>query len=386
MRAKALSLVAFLASGASACSGSGSASDARGTMETVIDTACPGLPAAGQWQNISPSGSDYTQTYTGINAVVVRPDNAAIVYAGADSHGIFKSSDCGATWALVSTGNNAKALSSGRPWSMAIDPVTPDVMYVVEGYGASGLWKSTDAGLDWMQVLTPNVTSAFYSGGQITGLSIDPTDHTHLVVESHGNCASGNLCAAESLDSGATWKLIDMPTVGAWAESSTIAIVNHSTWMYCGLFSGLFRTADEGATWSSVDVMGALPSCNYYEPYLWQANDRSYYMPAIAYAGPGLLRSEPDDTSSWTLVPNSPQDVVLLPTETHLVAGKSDGVYSIASQRDPTKWTTFMGPPAGMASVEGDLGGAPEFLAYDGTHHVLYVSTFSTGLWQTVME
>ena len=123
-------------------------------------------------------------------SVIVRPDNPAIVYAGADSNGIFKSTDCGATWALVNTGTNAAAMSSGRPWSLVIDPVVPDLMYAVEGYGASGLWKSTNAGVDWVQILTSNITGAFYSGGQITGISLDPTDHTHIVLESHGGVDS----------------------------------------------------------------------------------------------------------------------------------------------------------------------------------------------------
>jgi hypothetical protein len=365
----------------------GEKGDTVGTYDgPVADAACPSLPAAGSWKNISPPGSNYTTTYTGINAVVTRPDNPAVVYTGADSNGIFKSTDCGATWALVNTGANAAAMSSGRPWSMFIDPVTPDVMYVVQGYGASGLWKSTNAGVDWQQILTPNITSAFYSGGQITGISMDPTDHTHLVVESHGNCASGHACAGESTDSGATWTLIDLTAVGAWAESSTVAIVNRKTWLYCGLFSGLFRTADEGASWQTMQDMGALPSCNYYESYVWQASDGRYYVPAIAYAGPGLLQSPSNDTSSWTIVANSPQADLLMPTEVNLVAAKNDGTYWTATQSDPTTWQTMTGPPAGAAAVMGNLGGSAEFMAYDKPHHALYVSTFSTGLWQTVME
>jgi hypothetical protein len=396
-------LAALAGSTSIGCSGSAASSGTPATQETshdagipdgavgaydgpVADAACPMLPSFGQWQNISPPNSNYTATYTGINAVVTRPDNPAVVYAGADSNGIFKSTDCGATWALVNTGANAAAMSSGRPWSMIIDPVTPDVMYVVQGYGASGLWKSTNAGVDWQQILTPAVTGAFYSGGQITGISMDPTDHTHLVVESHGNCASGNACAAESTDSGATWAVIDLTAVGPWAENSTIAIVNRTTWLYCGLFSGLFRTADEGATWQTMQVMGALPSCNYYESYVWQATDGRYYVPAIAYAGPGLLQSPPGDTSSFALVANSPQIDLLVPTENDLVAAKNDGTYWMASQADPTTWQSMAGPPAGMPAIASDLGGSAEFMSYDHAHHVLYVSTFSTGLWQTVME
>jgi hypothetical protein len=140
-------------------------------METAppVDAGpCPNLPVLldGGWVNISPPGSNYASTYSGINAVAVRPDNPAIVDAGADSNGMFRSTDCGATWALVSTGQNAAAMTSGRPWSLVIDPITPDVMYTVQGYGTSGLWKSTNAGVDWANVLTPEITSAFYTGGQ----------------------------------------------------------------------------------------------------------------------------------------------------------------------------------------------------------------------------
>ena len=406
MRTLTVSLVGLLAcASAAACSGSSSSNGAHGGTDAsssggddggggsgaydgpVADSACPTLPSQGQWQNISPPGSSYTTTYTGINAVVTRPDDPAVVYTGADSNGIFKSVDCGATWALVSTGANADAMRSGRPWSMVIDPVTPDVMYVVQGYGASGLWKSTNAGVDWQQVLTADITAAFYSGGQITSISLDPDDHTHLVVESHGNCASGSACAAESIDAGQSWTLVDMSPVGAWAESSAVAIVNRKTWLFCGLFSGLFRTDDEGATWNPVQVSGALPSCNYYEPHLWKSPEGRWYVPAIAYAGPGLLRSAPGDPTAWSVVDGSPQADVLVATGSNLVLAKSsDSTYWIASQGDPTTWTTFAGPQAGAPAGAGNLGGGAEFMAYDPVHHALYVSTFSTGLWQTVVE
>lgn len=369
----------------------GSLPDSSGAYDgPVTNAACPKLPAAGQWQNISPPGSNYTTTYTGINAVAVRPDNPAVIYAGADSNGIFKSTDCGATWALVNTGANAAAISSGRPWSLAIDQVTPDVMYTAEGYGASGLWKSTNAGVDWQQVLTADITSAFYSGGQITSISIDPTDHTHLVVESHGNCASGGFCAAESSDSGATWTLVDLSSVGMWQEGSAIAIVNRKNWMMCAVFGGLFRTGDEGASWQSIDAGGALPVCNNYEPILWQAANGAYYLPAIAYAGPGLLQSQPNDTTSWSIVPNSPQASLLIPTDDNLFLARADesapAGYWTASQSDPTTWQSIPGPPSGDPTVSGNIGGGAEDVAYDGTHHAIYVATNSTGLWQSVIE
>jgi hypothetical protein len=388
MRVTRWALIALLGGTTTVACSSKPGSSTSGTWTgPVANSPCPGLPAPGQWRNISPPGSNYTSTYTGINAVVTRPDDPAIVYTGADSNGLFKSTDCGTTWTLVNTGANAAAMSSGRPWSMVVDQVTPDVMYVVQGYGASGLWKSTNAGVDWQQVLTPEITAAFYSGGQITSISVDPTDHTHVVVESHGNCASGSTCAAESIDSGKSWQLVDMSTVGGWAEDSAVAIVTPKTWLYCGLFSGLFRTDDEGQSWNQVQVSGALPSCNYYEPWLWKANDGRWYVPAIAYAGPGLLRSGPDDATSWSVVDKSPQANVLFATGANLILAKSnDSTYWIAPQTDPTTFATFAGPPAGSPAGAGNLGGGAYFMAYDAVHHALYVSTFSTGLWQTVVD
>jgi hypothetical protein len=358
----------------------GAGLDAKEEGVGVLDAgACGTLPGPGQWQNVTPPAA-MSDVNPGTSAIAVRPDYPSTIYAGTNGKGIFRSTDCGATWALVSTGAHASDMASGNGWSMAIDPVEPDTMYVVEGYGSSGLWKSTNAGVDWANVLDPTITAAFYANGFITGVNIDPANHLHVVVESHGNCASGALCAAESLDAGSTWKLIDMSSVGGWSENSSIAMVDKTTWLYCGLFSGFFRTSDEGATWLTVDAGGALPSCNYYDPRLWQAADGRYYVPAIAYTGPGLLQSAPNDATSWSLVSGSPQATVLLPTEKHLILSGRSGSFWIASQSDPTTWTALATPAAWMGNDSGI------FLAYDGVHHILYSSNWGLGLWQTVTD
>jgi|HubBroStandDraft_2_1064218.scaffolds.fasta_scaffold21223_3 hypothetical protein len=352
----------------------------------------------GGWLNVSPPGSNYASTYSGINAVAVRSDNPSIVYAGADSNGMFRSTDCGATWALVSTGQNATAMKSGRPWSLVIDPVTPDVMYTVEGYGTSGLWKSTNAGVDWTDVLTPEISDAFYVGGQITGISMDPGDHTHLVIESHqgDGCSYGTgpdggpligTCIAESTDSGMTWKLLQIPQ--PWEENSSVAIITRETWLWGGFFGGLWQTSNEGMTWTEVSVNDAgsspgLPNAyaetNYYEPYSWQDSSGRYYLPTKSWFLPGgVIRSDPNDTSRWTAIPGSPQAQFLYPTSTQLVmSSEADPHYYVASQSDPTTWSPLDGPDAALNS-QGGLG---VYEAYDSAHHILYSSCFNSGLWE----
>jgi hypothetical protein len=65
-------------------SSSGNPRDGSSELPPPVDAgACPNLPLLldGGWLNISPPGSNYATTYSGINAVAVRPDNPAIIYA-----------------------------------------------------------------------------------------------------------------------------------------------------------------------------------------------------------------------------------------------------------------------------------------------------------------
>jgi hypothetical protein len=363
--------------GGAGASDAGAAADTGPPPASCLSDA--GLMEAGAWQDITPKVQ--MLNYSGTNAVVLRPDNPAIVYVGVDTNGIFRSEDCGSTWNLVNTGMNAAAISSGRPWSMVIDPVNPDVMYTVEGYGVSGLFKSTNAGVDWDQILTPNITSVFNAGGQITGVSMDPTDHTHLVVESHqgtGTCDQATTtCLAESTDSGATWKLLTIPT--GWAEDSSIVIVDRMTWMYPTLFGGLWRTTDEGKTWTNQSPSGDQgASGNYYEAYMWQGPDGRYYLPSHTQ---GLLQSAANDTGTWSIVPHTPEGTQLIPTAASLVmSDEFSNSFYVAQQSNPTAWTSF---PATPPDTTQTTANDSSFLAYDRVHNILYTSNLNGGLWRT---
>ena len=283
------------------------AEDAPRQVPPTVDAgACPNLPALldGGWINVSPPGSNYASTYSGIDAIAIRPDNPAIVYAGADSNGMFRSTDCGATWTRINTGENAAAMSTGRPWSLLIDPITPDVMYTVQGYGTSGLWKSTNAGVDWTDVLTPAISAAFYAGGQITGIAMDP-DRSHpprhrvapglrLHLRRRSRRRRGrDLPGREHRQRHDLDPARDPATLG---RKQLVAMLGRKTWLWGGFFGGLWRTTDEGVTWTEVPVNDAgsspgLPNAyaetNYYEPYSWQDSTGRYYLPTKSWFLPG---------------------------------------------------------------------------------------------------
>ena len=83
--------------------------------------------------------------------LLIDPRQPDVMYAGAVSGGVFKTTDGGASWTpLVDTmGNIAIA-------SMDMDPSDPDVIYAGTGEGmdyrparGAGIMKTTDAGATW---------------------------------------------------------------------------------------------------------------------------------------------------------------------------------------------------------------------------------------------
>jgi hypothetical protein len=142
------------AGGAAARGGSGPAAGAGGDMRPPhVVGKCDGLGAVDQWEEISPPGMVKEPPYTGALVALVDTNTAGTVYVTTSRSGIFKSTDCGASWVKTNTGRNGDQLDAGLIWSAALDPVSPDTLYALAGYGPAGLWKSTNGGVDWDNVL-----------------------------------------------------------------------------------------------------------------------------------------------------------------------------------------------------------------------------------------
>ena len=195
--------------------------------------ACNALPSAGTWQNITPPTLNWAEwcapyngscpnpgssaggqigTY-GTTAFVLDPNSAGIIYLGTSSLGIWKSTDCGSTWAHIDTGTNGSVLDAGRNWTMVIDPTNSQVLYTVAGYGQGGLYKSTNGGVDWTQVLTQNVLNVTGAsscastnnvqpcGGNaafMEKVTMDPTNNLHLLAGFHADCTGSRPAGRDS--------------------------------------------------------------------------------------------------------------------------------------------------------------------------------------------
>jgi hypothetical protein len=344
--------------------------------------ACDALPEAGVWQEITPPGVAISDGLT------LDPINIGTVWLGADPQGgaggLFKSTDCGASWTHVNTGQNGSTVDGGRIWSLAIDPVQQGVIYVVGAYGPEGLWKSTNGGVDWVQLFPP--TSMFAQTVQYafaSNVSMDPHDHLHLVVGTHAPCM-GNyapVCQAESLDGGNTWNIVKIPNpTGSWVERTGPYAIDPTSWLYATEFNGMYLTTDNGASFTDVTPMGVKGATGgeFTTHPLSLSPMGNYYIPSF---GPGgLLTSK--DGRSWSVVPGVPsgqEQCVTVGNGKVYIADFGDGSYHVAAESNLSQWSNFPSPFAVAGGKQG-----PIYLSYDEAHKVLYSSNFTGGTWRVV--
>ncbi|NNF11874.1 MAG: hypothetical protein HKN72_01545 [Gemmatimonadetes bacterium] len=127
-----------------------------------------------------------------IGAVAVAPSNSSVLYLGSGEannsrssywgNGIYKSTDAGETWTNVGL---PESQHIGR---VVIHPTNPDIVYVAalgplysEG-GQRGLYKSTNGGRSWEQVLAPEVEGRTIG---VVDAVMDPTDPNTLYAASY---------------------------------------------------------------------------------------------------------------------------------------------------------------------------------------------------------
>lgn len=193
-----------------------------------------------------------------VYSIVVDPSNPAIVYAGIGYFatfsnarlGVFKSIDGGQTWSLSSNGIPGEQPEVS---SLAIDYSNPSTVYA--GIVGLGVFRSTDRGQSWTLLLgsaTYNDKAALINDVQI---AIDPVTPTILYAVS-GFSISGGGGVFRSSDGGKTWNRINtgLPDSGvnhlnrANLGTLTIDPVITST-IYVGTQVGVFKTTNSGQTW-----------------------------------------------------------------------------------------------------------------------------------------
>lgn len=363
----------------------GSSGTGTGSGSTGVGGAIAGCSGGtpGTWDDITPPDIDlaFNDAY-GVRAVTLDPDDPATVFVCADYQGIWKSSDCGAHWAKLSTGENGSAFDTGIAWVLTIDPTDHDVMYTTSSLGLFGIWKSVDGGVDWSPLFGPgNVTepvNPFGSSPDISDIAIDPADHFHLVASFHGPWKDASDAGLlESSDGGATWKLIQ-PTAGMAINHAVGFVGGSGRWLAVNDTGGSWLTVDAGSSFTQVDD-------NYHgagATQFYQSASGAFFHGGVH----GVSRSV-DQGASWSLIPDSGENIEgVVGDGTHLYA--SNSVAWIGQFYGMTYKPYLMAPEvpgdsgwAGWGDQPFDNGG--NRLAVDTVHHLLYSSAWRVGLLRT---
>ncbi len=181
-----------------------------------------------------------------VQTLAIDPNNPNVVYAGTynsenyliNAGNIYKSNDGGICW--------DKVLSNKRIESIAIDPNDSQIIYA--GTFSDGIFKTTDGGKTWSQLLTQSIRS----------IAIDPMN-SHII---YAGTASGAFF--KSTDSGNSWvqKNNGLPASGNDFRPAPHSIAinpKNSSIIYVGTYLGIYKSTDGAESWTRLADYNVLP-------------------------------------------------------------------------------------------------------------------------------
>ena len=133
----------------------------------------------------------------------------------------------------------------GRVNTFIIDPNDANTFYV--GAPAGGIWKSTDAGVNW----TPLSDHLPQIG--VSGIAIDPNNSNIIYISTGDDDARDtySIGVMKSIDGGVTWNTTGLTLGSAFVTSNEIYIhPNNSNILWIATSQGFYKTTDAGVNWS----------------------------------------------------------------------------------------------------------------------------------------
>ncbi len=181
----------------------------RGNVSEGMDGIWRSNDGGRTWSNLGLKDTRH------ITRIVIHPKNPDIVWVAATGHlfgpneerGVFKTTDGGKTWRKVLFANNLSGAVD-----LVMEPGNPQTLYATtwhiirtpysleSGGDGSALWKSTDGGETWVNLMNKKGLPQKQTIG-IIGVTVSTTnpDHIYAIIE----CSSRGLYS--SLDGGETW-------------------------------------------------------------------------------------------------------------------------------------------------------------------------------------
>jgi photosystem II stability/assembly factor-like uncharacterized protein len=266
------------------------------------------------WRQIGPFRGGRLAAVTGV------PSSPETYYIGAALGGVWKTTDGGNRWTPIF--DHAGAL--GSIGAVAVSASNPDVIYVGTGESApredasfgDGVWKSTDAGSTWTHMGLDDTR-------HIARIVIDPHNPDLVLVAAQGHVYGPNEQRGvfRSTDGGRTWTKVLYKDALSGAIELTADPDDPST-VFAALWqvqrqpwhlesggpgSGLYKSTDEGATWTPVTGHGLPESVLGKIGISVAAGTRGRRVYALVEAAHGGLFRSDDGGATWTRTSDSHQ-------------------------------------------------------------------------------
>lgn len=199
-----------------------------------------------------------------INSVAIHPENEAIMYAGTCTGGVFKTLDGGATWSPLSDGFDHLPIAH-----IIFHPTDPETLLVATGdpnisgfpHPGNGIYRTTDGGATWTHI-GPDIN------GVVSKVAYDPQNPTTIYAALMGLPFERNNDRGlyKSSDEGASWEQVlflsdevgitdlkinyDNPNIiyaAGWHR-----IRNNQESVIAGELSRVYKSVDGGANWETL--------------------------------------------------------------------------------------------------------------------------------------
>lgn len=224
----------------------------RMLLEANVDSAV--------WTAIGPSPMSMLNWTMGhvsgrVSALAVDPVDRDILFLGAASGGLWKSTNGGVSWSSLFDFVGTQTIGA-----VVLDPSNRQTLWVGTGeqaancddYFGQGLFRSTDGGATFYP--RNGSGTGILPLSFISAIAVDPTDSDHILVGGTGRCVDGDISYGglyRSTNGGTTWQQIQWGTVQDMVfNPEDPDVVYVAIGGYGESPSGIYKSTDGGVQWS----------------------------------------------------------------------------------------------------------------------------------------